>query len=237
MFDNVFNIVGKTLAQLRQDSSMSVQELSEKSGVSVQKIEDLEAGRGVASFMTMMRLSRVLSSGVGAMPFDGSIKDSLRDSLKGGGMFSSSAAVDEVVVRRAGDASHLVEPMDASRSDLAGLSSDRIEHNLEYLVGQRKLVAGVDKRLEPMILTLAAGGADGSSASDVSGAGYDMSMHVGDGEIFLYVLQGAIQIHYPGGVVYELGVGDSVCYGASSAHHLMNAGGEVARVLMVTPEY
>lgn len=193
----MLNIIGKMLVQLREESAMTVEQLATKSGVNAQKITEIESGKSVPSLLTMMKLSRVLSSGVGVLTFDNS--------------FSGSDGDDIVVYRSR------FKQGEESRAD---------DHVLDYLVQGRQSIPSSDKRLEPMILSLAPNGKQ-----------YDMSLHSGDGEIFLYVLDGSIKLHYSENGVYHLSSGDSVCYSASHSHHLLNAGDTVARVLMVTPDY
>lgn len=191
----MLNVIGNMIAQLRNENSISIEELSRRSGVSIDKIKEIEASRTTPSITTILRLSRVLGSRISN--FDG------QESI-----LSHHTGNDQLVISRA---------QDLSQIELDG-------HSLHYL----EHLAGNDAHLEPLIINLVRGSEP-----------YDMSLHCGDGELFAYVLEGQIEIHYPQDTdlttykVHSLNQGDSATYQADHVHYILNSAESLSRVLLV----
>lgn len=191
----MLTIIGKMIAQLRNENSISIEELSRKSGVSIDKIKDIEASRTTPSITTILKLSRVLGSRISN--FDAAE-----------GLLSHHAQDDQLIINKA---------QDLSQVDLGG-------HSLHYL----EHISGSEIHLEPLIINLIPGDEP-----------YDMSLHCGDGELFIYVLNGQVEIHYPQNdeqtayKIHALGQGDSATYQANQVHHLVNSAESISRVLLV----
>lgn len=191
----MLTIIGKMIAQLRNENSMSIEELSRKSGISIDKIKDIEASRTSPSITTILKLSRVLGSRISN--FDATE-----------GLLSHHTDQDQIILNKAQDLTQV----------------DPTGHSLQYL----EHIAGNEAHLEPLIINLIPGQEP-----------YDMSLHCGDGELFIYVLEGKIEIHYPLDAeqseckIHTLSQGDSATYQANHAHHIFNAAHSVSRVLLV----
>lgn len=191
----MLTIIGKMIAQLRNENSMSIDELARRSGVSADKIKDIEASVTSPSITTILKLSRVLGSRISN--FDA------QDSI-----LSHHTVDDQLVLNKA---------QDLSQIETSG-------HSLHYL----EHISGNEAHLEPLIINLVPG-------SDP----YDMSLHCGDGELFVYVLDGQIEIHYPQNSnlqtnkIHKLTCGDSATYQATQVHYILNSADSLSRVLLV----
>ncbi len=60
-------IIGKVIKQLREEQSMSIEELSNRSSVSVAKIEEIENGTVTPSIGVMIKMSRALGARLGTL--------------------------------------------------------------------------------------------------------------------------------------------------------------------------
>jgi excisionase family DNA binding protein len=81
-------------------------------------------------------------------------------------------------------------------------------------------LAPAARALEPQLFTLAPGAG--------SGGGYEH-----EGEEFLYVLAGTIEVVLDGVETYRVGAGDSLCFPSARAHRWRNPGRSPARLLWV----
>ncbi len=59
--------IGKIISQLREENRISIEELSERSGVAVAKIEEIEAGKITPSVGVMIKISRALGARLGTL--------------------------------------------------------------------------------------------------------------------------------------------------------------------------
>ncbi len=59
--------IGKIISQLREENQISIEELAERSGITVAKIEEIEAGRITPSVGVMIKISRALGARLGTL--------------------------------------------------------------------------------------------------------------------------------------------------------------------------
>lgn len=183
----MITIIGQMIAQLREENSMSIEELAQKSGVPAEKIKLFESAKEVPSVIYILKLGRVLGSRITGF-------EAAEQFL--GGHVSQK---DQVLI---------------NRSDKGeGCQDDQI-HSVRYL---HHLENDEDTHIEPIMIKLA--------SNDTP---YDMSLHCGDGELFLFVVDGDIEIVYPDDnesnshQVYSLSSGDSAVYSAEKVHSIKN---------------
>ena len=102
----------------------------------------------------------------------------------------------------------LVRVVDAKMLDI-GVSGVRIDN----------LAPGA-KFLEPQLFTVAPGSGSGGS-------------YTHEGEEFLYMLEGTLEIWLDDNEHYRLGPGDSLCFPSTRSHRWRNPGKKPARVIWV----
>lgn len=183
-------MIGKIIGQLRQEQSISVDELAKRSGVAAEKINQIETGGVTPSIGVMIKISRALGMRLGTL-LDG---------------HESAGAV----VTRAKD--NIVAPSDV----ISGGNSANHNNMSFFSLAQGKK----DRAMEPMIVNV-------DSATDVASV---RSEH--EGEEFLYVLSGVIDVLY-GSQKYTLDVGDSIYYDSIVPHAITTPSPVGARVLAV----
>lgn len=182
------NRIGQKIRQIRELQGLTPEDLSERSGSSVEVIKALEAGELVPSLTPLMKLARGLGVRLGTFLDD---------------MEHRSPAIvrqgkSEDVVHFAGDAGVTTSTLDFF--SLAAGKSDR--------------------HMEPFIVDV----------HPPQASTHELSSH--EGEEFIYVLSGDIEIFY-GKDVHRLAAGDSVYYDSIVPHHLHAAKGTDAKILAV----
>lgn len=63
----MLSIIGKLIKQLRTENNLSIDELSERSGISVEKITEIESGLTTPSIGVLIKISRSLGSRLGTL--------------------------------------------------------------------------------------------------------------------------------------------------------------------------
>lgn len=183
----MFSFIGKLITQMREEHQMSMADLSSKSGVTLEKLEEIESGKVTPSIGVMIRLSRALGSRLGT----------LLDGQENVG----------AVVTRARRAVSTENPV----STVA--TSDSITYT--PLAGGKS-----DRHMEPFIIEVDSNNADRESFSE----------H--EGEEFLYVLDGTVELHY-GAEVHRIDRGDSIYYDCIVPHKIINENHTPAKLLAV----
>ncbi len=177
------------LRQLREQKEITIEELSQRSGVCAEQIARLEAGEYAPSLTPLIKIARGLGVRLGTFLDDEPHASPVV--TKNGG---SGAAM-----RFAGEN----KPSDGSELDFLSLA------------GQKK-----DRHMEPFLIDVK------PSMSDK----YKLSSH--EGEEFIYVISGEIEIFY-GKDVYHLCGGDSIYYDSVVPHNLHSKGTQAAKILAV----
>lgn len=182
------NTVGERIKQLRDNQNITIQELSERSGVNQELISKIEEGDVLPSLTPLIKISRTLGVRLGTL---------LDDRIQ-----------DEPIIVRKGKTRRVIHF--SGREDETGSS------NLNF----HSLGAGKsDRHMEPFIIDV-----------ELHEDDFKLSSH--EGEEFIYVLEGEIEVIY-GQDTYTLQAGDSIYYDSIVPHHLHAAGEEKARILAV----
>ena len=185
----MLSVIGTMIQQLREESSLSVEELASRTGISADRLVEIETNKTAPSLGVLMKISRALGSRLGT----------LLDGQEGIG----------AVITRSKEDSKNVSPHSTDKSPY--------EHLTFYSLAQSKK----DRHMEPLLIEVRP-----------NGEKLDMkSEH--EGEEFLYVLEGTVELHY-GPDVHRLEVGNSIYYDSLVPHSLQNASDKVSKVLAVT---
>ncbi len=168
--------IGKLVTQMREEKSLSIEELAQNSGITPEKLIDIESGKTMPSIGVMIKISRSLGARLGTL-LDGK---------------ESRAAV--------------VTRSSATPSNSTTASTNAHTEGLDFFpLAQGKL----DRHMEPFIIEIPVGSQHNSSQSE----------H--EGEEFLYVLEGCVDISY-GAEQYRLERGDSIYYDSIVPHTITN---------------
>ena len=183
------NLIGQKIKNFRQDRKLSVQQLAELSGSSVELIESIENGKLLPSLTPLMKIARALGVRLGTF---------LDDQLQ-----TAPALV------RAGKPETVVR--------FSGKNTKSQDSALDFfpLASHKK-----DRHMEPFLI-------------DVHPAKQnDQPLSSHEGEEFIYVLKGKIEIFY-GKEKYLLNTGDSIYYDSIVPHDLHAAQNQDAKILAV----
>ena len=180
-------IVGKKIKSIRESKNISIDELSERSGLAATQISSIEESENLPSLAPLIKIARVLGVRLGTFLDD---NDELgpvisRKGTKKGSISFSGGAVNA-------------------------------RTHMEYfsLAGDKS-----GRHIEPFIIDIQFGKDDK----------YVLSAH--EGEEFIYVLEGEVEINY-GKDVYLLTQGDSIFYDSIVEHHVHAKEGK-AKILAV----
>lgn len=186
---NAMNALGIKLKTVRESRDISVAELAERSGCTVELIESLEAGQLVPSLAPLMKLARALGVRLGTFLDDTSCE----------GPLVVRAAERESVVHFSGNTPSSSKPA------------------LDFFsLGRNK----PDRHMEPFVI-------------EVHSPAYgDRPLSSHEGEEFLYVLSGELEIFY-GKDTYNLQPGDSMYLDSVVPHDVHSAPGKESKILAV----
>jgi DNA-binding XRE family transcriptional regulator len=181
-------IVGKKIKSLRESKNISIDELSERSGLTAKQISSIEESENLPSLAPLIKIARVLGVRLGTFLDDNDELGAVvnrKEAKKGGISFSGGAVNDRA--------------------------------HMEYfsLAGQK-----LSRHMEPFIIDIQAN----------TGNEFTLSAH--EGEEFIYVLEGEVEINY-GKEVYSLTQGDSIFYDSIVDHHVHAKEGKAAKILAV----
>ena len=167
-------MVGKKITAIRESKNLSIEEVAERSGLSIKQITSVENDDLLPSLSPLIKIARVMGVRLGTFLDDNNnigpivtLKNETNKALS----FSNNE--------------------DENRSSMNYLS----------LAGQKS-----GRHMEPFIIEVAPGD-----------KGHKLSQH--EGEEFIYVLEGQIEIEY-GKETMELNQGDSIYYDSIVAHHV-----------------
>ncbi|MDR1672825.1 MAG: XRE family transcriptional regulator [Bacteroidales bacterium] len=182
-------IIGGKVKSVRESRSLSVEDVSERSGVSAEQIRRIEGDLDIPSLAPLIKIARVLGVRLGTFLDD-------------------QAKLGPVVTRKKGN-----EAKNSIR--FTGDSKVERRHMDYFSLSQDK----ASRHMEPFLIDIAAS----------EGEAFDLSSH--EGEEFIYVLEGNIEISY-GKDTYLLQAGDSIYYDSIVAHNV-HASGNAAKILGV----
>ena len=207
-------VIGHHVRSFRKELGLSLRGLSERSGLSIGFLSQLERGLSSIGLTTLRHLAATLGHEIVEF-FD-------ETALAGGGA-EGGDATSELISSLAPSASSSQEP---SVDRYFTLTRSTGEHSSEYISGKRTYRL-LSKRaqglvLEPMLVSIAPGGVIGEQETH-------------EGEEFAYVLQGELSYTVEG-VEHRLRPGDSLHLLSAIPHSLYNDTTETTIVVsVVTP--
>ncbi len=181
-------IVGKKIKSLRESKNISIDELSERSGLATTQISSIEESENLPSLAPLIKIARVLGVRLGTFLDD-------------------NDGLGPIITRK--------DAKNESISFSGGAVNARTHMEYFSLAGDKS-----GRHIEPFIIDIQA---DNDSE-------FTLSAH--EGEEFIYVLDGEIEINY-GKDVYSLQQGDSVFYDSIVEHHVHAKAGKAAKILAV----
>ena len=185
--ENLTNI-GQKVKSIRESKSISVEQLAQGSGLSVDQIALIEENQNLPSLAPLIKIARVLGVRLGTFLDD-------------------SEDIGPVVCRK-----------DDQPKGVSFSSESASSHN--YLNFFSLAQSKVGRSMEPFLIDI-------DSASSI---GYQLSSH--EGEEFLYVLEGVIEVTY-GISKYVLEAGESIYYDSIIEHNVHAANQSKAKILAV----
>ena len=180
--------VGEKIKHIREMKKVSIEELSERSGMEISIVQKIEQDKNVPSLAPLIKIARALGVRLGTFLDD-------------------SDSYGPIVVRSG-------EYHQGAR--FTSQTSEAREHLNFFSLAYDK--AG--RSMEPFIVDIEPG-----QKSD-----HMLSSH--EGEEFIYVLDGEVEINY-GKDIYELTKGDSIYLDSIVMHNVHSANNTPARILAV----
>ncbi|WP_458403130.1 helix-turn-helix domain-containing protein [Methanobrevibacter sp.] len=176
------------IKDIRARQNMTIEELSERSGVKLEVLQAMENGEVIPSLTPLTKMARALGVRLGTF---------LDDTPELGPVVTHGGKTKNALYF-------------SGREDVTNSS------NLEF----HSLGAGkIDRNMDPFII-------------DIEYEDKDKELSSHEGEEFIYVLEGEIELIY-GKETYQIGVGDSLFYDSVVPHHLHATGGKKAKILAV----
>jgi len=179
--------VGSKMKAMREAKNIAVEEMAERTALSVEQIRRIEEDIELPSLAPLIAIARVLGVRLGTFLDD-------------------CDEIGHVVCKK--------EEKDDSIS-FSNNAGDAREHMSYYALAKSKS----NRHMEPFIIEVSSGGGE-----------YVQSSH--EGEEFIYVMEGSIEVSY-GKQIYRLEEGDSIYYDSIVAHHVHAAAGNSAKILAV----
>ncbi len=167
-------IIGAKIKSIRESKQLSTQEVSERSGLSIEQIERIESNIDFPSLAPLIKIARVLGVRLGTFLDD-------------------QSELGPVICRK----------KDSNDTNSIGFSNNdsKARKHMEYhSLSQDKS----GRHMEPFLIDV---------APSEDGVDFVLSTH--EGEEFIYVLEGILEINY-GKNTYILEEGDSIYYDSSS---------------------
>lgn len=183
-------IIGEKIKNLREIKNLSLEEVAERSGLSITQITRIEENEELPSLAPLIKIARVLGVRLGTF---------LDDQQELGPVICRKESIDE--------------------KDGISFSNNAkaVRKNMSYFaLSQDKS----GRHMEPFLIDIL----------PTKDADFVFSTH--EGEEFIYVLEGVIEINY-GKETYVLEEGDSIYYDSIVAHHVHAANGDAAKILGV----
>ena len=170
-------IIGAKIKSIRESKQLSTQEVSERSGLSIEQIERIEGNIDFPSLAPLIKIARVLGVRLGTFLDD--------------------------------------------QSELGPIICRKKDSNDTNSIGFSNNDSKAGRHMEPFLIDV---------APSEDGVDFVLSTH--EGEEFIYVLEGVLEINY-GKNTYILEEGDSIYYDSIVAHHVHAAADNTAKILGV----
>lgn len=180
--------IGFKVRRLRQEKRLTLQALSDRSGLSKPLLSQIENNQVIPPIATLLRISNALKIDISTF-------------------FQEEGGEDNCIVVRADERKKLKRRVAASEE-----TPPYVYHSLAY--GKKQ------KNIEPLLVEF-----------DVQQWRDDMQV-THEGEEFLFILEGQLELHY-GETVVTLGPGDSVYYESSQPHGFVATGEGRSRAVAV----
>ena len=183
-------IIGEKIKGLRESKNISIEEVADRSGLTVEQIVRIEDDIDFPSLSPLIKIARVLGVRLGTFLDD-------------------QKALGPVVCRK----------KDANEATSIGFTNNAVRQkkSMEYhALSQDKS----GRHMEPFLIEVS------------SSEGVEFSPSTHEGEEFIYVLSGMLEIEY-GQDVYLLEEGDSIYYDSIVPHHVHAYNGYTDIILAV----
>ena len=184
-------IIGAKIKNLRESKQLTIEEVAERSGLSVEQIERIEGNVDFPSLAPLIKIARVLGVRLGTFLDD-------------------QSELGPVVCRKK-------DSNDANSISFSNNDSKARRHMEYHSLSQDKS----GRHMEPFLIDV---------APTEEGVDFVLSSH--EGEEFIYVLEGIVEINY-GKSTYVLEEGDSIYYDSIVAHHVHAAAHHTAKIIGV----
>ncbi len=180
--------VGKKIKAIREEKKITIEELSERSGLTKDQISSIEEDKNLPSLAPLIKIARVLGVRLGTFLDDNN-------------------ELGPVLCRK----NERVESLSFSNGEVGA------RRHMEYFsLAENKS----GRHMEPFIIDI----------QPSESKKFTLSAH--EGEEFIYVLDGEVEINYGQGVYY-LQEGDSVFYDSIVEHHVHAKKEKGAKILAV----
>lgn len=183
-------IIGEKIKNIRDSQQLTIEEVAERSGLSIDQIQAIENNTEFPSLAPLIKVARVLGVRLGTF---------LDDQVELGPVISRKKECDH-----------------ARAISFSNNATETRRHMSYQSLSQDKS----GRHMEPFMIDI----------EPSSGVDFIMSTH--EGEEFIFVLSGIVEINY-GKNTYVLEEGDSIYYDSIVEHHVHAANGECARILGV----
>lgn len=181
-------MVGSKIKKIRESKSITIEQVAERSGLSVDQIDRIESNENLPSLAPLIKIARVLGVRLGTFLDD-------------------SEHLGPVICR-----------VDEQPKGISFSSETANSHNNLNFFALAESKTG--RHMEPFLIDI-----DSASKN-----GYQLSTH--EGEEFLFVLEGAIEVTY-GKNKYVIHVGESIYYDSIVDHNVHAANDSKAKILAV----
>jgi len=183
-------IIGEKIKRLRESKNLTIDEIAERAGISIEQITRIENNEELPSLAPLIKIARVMGVRLGTFLDD-------------------QQEIGPVVCRK------------EDRSDDKGISfsnnAKTVHKNMSYFaLSQDKS----GRHMEPFLIDV------------IPALKTDFVFSSHEGEEFIYVLEGVIEINY-GQDVYLLEEGDSIYYDSIVTHHVHAGNENPARIIGV----
>ena len=186
---NNHSFVGLKIKGIRESKNLTVDDISERTGLSAEQITAVETDENLPSLGPLIKIARALGVRLGTLLDD---CDALGP-----------------VVSRAADRDGEERSISFSNGDV------QARRNMVYHSLAREKAG---RHMEPFIIDIEPG----------EERDFQLSAH--EGEEFIYVMEGELEIAY-GKEVYRLGEGDSIYYDSIVKHHVHGVAGKRGKIL------
>ena len=180
--------VGSRIRSIRESKSITVEQVAERSGLTLDQLERIESDKNLPSLSPLIKIARALGVRLGTFLDD-------------------SDNLGPVVCRKDNQPKGISFSTDTASS-----------HNYLNFFALAQTKAG--RHMEPFLIDI-----DSASDSD-----YQLSSH--EGEEFIYVLEGVVEITY-GKNTFVVNAGESIYYDSIVEHNVHAANQSTAKILAV----